>query len=325
MIAELFSRGLIVAAAGCLGFFLPSLRPHSRARHGFSAAIFLMLLSLPLCIRWKIAVELPVRTPVLPLAEGDFRHWLLMPWLAGIVLLLSRELLAWRAWHALLRHSQPCSTSWESSFLILAEPLGRRLGRVQLRESREIAGPLVGGLWSPTILLPASRRFSAKERRLILLHECAHLRRGDLWVDLFARMACALHWFNPMVWWAHHLTRRAREEACDAFVIAQGNSASRYAKLLLTLSCARSACPAVAMAQGRLESRIRAMISSTKNAPSGSRRISLLLLAASAIIASLALFSHRTPVPMPSEQSQDGDADIRLQANPFPGNAAEEI
>ncbi len=67
------------------------------------------------------------------------------------------------------------------------------------------------------ILLPTATLtgLAPAELELILAHELAHLRRGDLWMQLVQRLAEAVLFYNPALW---YLTRRAstlREECCD--------------------------------------------------------------------------------------------------------------
>lgn len=54
----------------------------------------------------------------------------------------------------------------------------------------------------------------------VVAHEMTHYRHGDdIWVWL--RLSClALHWYNPLVWWAMSVCRRDCELACDAGTIA---------------------------------------------------------------------------------------------------------
>ena len=101
------------------------------------------------------------------------------------------------------------------------------------------AGPAVmGALW-PRLVLPADfeRRFTARERDLILLHERTHIRRGDPMANLIAASCRALGWFNPMIHLGAAFLRIDQELACDATVLAlkEGVRAD-YAKALLKVS-----------------------------------------------------------------------------------------
>lgn len=102
-------------------------------------------------------------------------------------------------------------------------------------ESDQIAGPFLLGLVRPRIYLPVG--LDGQARRYVLLHERAHLRRGDPWAKAFAWLALSLHWWNPVVHLAYHLFCRDVETACDQAVITPFSPQDRagYAEALLRL------------------------------------------------------------------------------------------
>ena len=76
------------------------------------------------------------------------------------------------------------------------------------------------GLLRSTILLPEEAVSWPRDTlRAALLHEAAHARRHDVLATGVARVACALHWFNPLVWIAASWLRRDGELACDEAVL----------------------------------------------------------------------------------------------------------
>jgi beta-lactamase regulating signal transducer with metallopeptidase domain len=110
--------------------------------------------------------------------------------------------------------------------------------------SSEIPSPAVTGLVRPSLLLPADleSRFSHDELRLMLLHELAHIRRGDLLTNAAATAMLAFHWFNPLMWIAASCMRTDREAACDATVLGASATDERaaYGETLLKLQAALS-------------------------------------------------------------------------------------
>ena len=89
----------------------------------------------------------------------------------------------------------------------------------------------------PTIVAPAeAEHWSAADRRAVLAHELAHVRRNDCLSHLLARVAVALHWPNPLVWWAERRLRAEREMAADDAALVSGSRASDYAGFLLGLA-----------------------------------------------------------------------------------------
>ena len=60
--------------------------------------------------------------------------------------------------------------------------------------------PVVWGILRCRLMLPAAaRQWSDEQLQSVLLHELAHIKRRDTLVQLLAQVACALHWFNPLV------------------------------------------------------------------------------------------------------------------------------
>ena len=66
---------------------------------------------------------------------------------------------------------------------LVADPKMKRIPA--LRISGRVTAPVAFGVLHPTILLPATNlsRLSEQELKVILAHELAHFRRGDLWVN----------------------------------------------------------------------------------------------------------------------------------------------
>jgi len=74
------------------------------------------------------------------------------------------------------------------------------------------------GFFKPEVILP-DREYSAEELQGILQHEITHLRRCDVVIKWLAAVACALHWFNPLVWLAQREIDRTCELSCDETVL----------------------------------------------------------------------------------------------------------
>ncbi len=108
----------------------------------------------------------------------------------------------------------------------------RRLGIgrcPRMIETDRVGSPALMGLWHPTLLLPlgTASRFTPEELRLIFLHELAHLRRGDHFVQCLIAVLHVLHWFNPLLAWAFHRMRVDREPATDAMVLTWAGESKR--------------------------------------------------------------------------------------------------
>lgn len=130
--------------------------------------------------------------------------------------------------------------------------------------------PMTWGLVRPTIFLPGrAREWSEERRRMVLLHELAHVKRRDCLTQLIAQLGCALFWFHPLAWHAARRLRVERERACDDLVVRTvapgGTPATDYAQHLLEIARAlrapRVAGGGVAMAiPSQLEGRLLAVL-----------------------------------------------------------------
>lgn len=109
--------------------------------------------------------------------------------------------------------------------------------RVSVRLCPDRVMPMVWGVARPVILLPATAtEWSPGLQRDVLLHELAHVRRHDYLNQLVARLACAVHWFNPLAWMAARRLRAERERACDDQVLRTGASPCDYADHLIAVA-----------------------------------------------------------------------------------------
>lgn len=79
--------------------------------------------------------------------------------------------------------------------------------------SELVDSPFVMGIVKPRIYLPET--LSDSERGYILLHERTHIKRGDYLSKIVGMVACAFHWFNPLVWIAYMLFEQDMEMSCD--------------------------------------------------------------------------------------------------------------
>jgi hypothetical protein len=162
---------------------------------------------------------------------------------------------------------------------------------VEVRISRTIETPAVTGVLVPVVLLPhGAETWTAERRRIVLAHELAHVASRDCLASVFAQLAVAMHWFDPLVWLAARRLRIERELAADDQVLDHGVLASSYAEHLLALATSHTDRPmpagALAMAESSLVSvRIRALL-----APRPRRRLGrsrFLLLGAGLALAAL--------------------------------------
>jgi TonB family protein len=169
-------------------------------------------------------------------------------------------------------------------------------------ESDRVSMPMTCGIFRPVILLPAGNGAWPIERlRLVLAHELVHVQQHDCLFQIVMQLACALHWYSPLVWLAAAQFRKERERACDDGVLRQGISGPEYAghllELVRTLQPGRPPSLAVAMAhQSHLESRLVALLDAKINRNRIGRRAALAtLLAAVCLLFPIAAVRGQAP------------------------------
>jgi beta-lactamase regulating signal transducer with metallopeptidase domain len=110
---------------------------------------------------------------------------------------------------------------------------------VDLRISPNATSPSVCGLVHPVILMPdrLGDHLDARQIDAILMHELAHIKRADLWVNLVQALLQIVYFYNPLLWIANTVIRRIREQAVDEMVlVAMDERAQDYPETLLTVS-----------------------------------------------------------------------------------------
>ncbi len=189
--------------------------------------------------------------------------WLGLALAGGCAWILFRLLLGLVALRALRRRSRPVT---DAGILGLLDSLRRELGcrsPVDVGETSDLTTAATIGWRRPVILLPDHwRSWTDAERRAVLAHELAHIRRGDFALGVISRLALAAHWFHPVVHWLSRRLRLHQEMAADdvAARVCGGRAGYLRALARLTLAHDRSPMPGLLQAffssTGTLERRI---------------------------------------------------------------------
>jgi beta-lactamase regulating signal transducer with metallopeptidase domain len=210
----------------------------------------------------------------------NYGAWLLATWLAFALLSLAPFAAGVVAVARMRRRAQAFS---EGDLQALASALGRCIGlKHPTRLLRGPAGsmPMATGFIKPADFLPDDAlAWTEKKRRVVLLHELAHVKRRDCLTHAIARTATALHWFNPLAWLALRQLRIEREHACDDLVLAAGERPSAYAENLLEIARTLradtiTAAAAITMAhKSQLEGRLLAVLDGARNRSRVTKRL----------------------------------------------------
>lgn len=155
-------------------------------------------------------------------ATGKQVDVLLAVWVAGVLLMALFLLVANLRFYMTLRRSRVPEGKYETLPVYVANG---------------ISSPCLVGLVRPAIYMPTELMHSKEAGIHIMAHEYAHYRQGDhIWTAL--RSVClALHWFNPLVWWAASQSKQDCELSCDAGAVGVLGEDARipYGETLVSL------------------------------------------------------------------------------------------
>jgi len=259
------------------------------------APIFPLLPKLPLLPSAGSAAPDPAGTP-----------WVLIIWATGAGLSLLRVAVdAMRV------------ATWRARSTMVTRLDLRNSRSAELRILPGLRSPVAAGIIRPVVFVPDDwHLWPLGTRDAVLAHESAHLSRRDPLRKMLAAIACAIHWFNPLVHWIARRLEAQCEFAADARVLAGGHEPGNYAHLLCDLAeCRRSPAPAVAMAhRSRLEQRVNQMLAD--HPPHGRWVLGALIASTVFTAIGLAILGPAAPSP----EITPAEIHLRLNADPFPGN-----
>ena len=223
-------------------------------------------------------------TPIIKPTEFSWAKIGLTVWIVGVLVCLVRK--SWQ--HvALLRLLKRCTKIDDEAWGNVADEAARSLGlhsKVSLLMLHEAQSPMTAGLLQATVVLPDdAKSWPSARRRLVLLHELAHVKRRDVLTQTLAGLVSAFYWFNPICWIGLIQMRKLRELACDDLVLSCGQQPADYAEVLLDVARSyqhSNFSTAVGMAHStNVESRILAILDKARSHVTLTRRTARLLLA----------------------------------------------
>lgn len=228
---------------------------------------------------------------------ADLLPWLAPLWMTGVLLFQLRCLASWAA-AARLRRIGVCGAPDEWFARLDALRIRLRMTRpVTLLESYFAEVPSVIGHRRPVILVPVGllAGLPVGQVEAILLHELAHIRRGDYLMNLMQTVIEGLLFYNPAVWWITSVIRAEREHCCDDLVVATSGDAHEYATALAALAASGWAVGETALAAtgGNLVKRIRRLLAQ----PEGPRTALAPMLSAGLLVVTcgVALAAWQSP------------------------------
>lgn len=195
-------------------------------------------------------------------------------------------------------------------------------GCPEIRLTGNAGSPCLFGLFPPVIYVTHDCAQDPALLRHCIAHETAHYRHGDhIWAVLRG-LCLALHWFDPLVWWAAILSRTDAELACDEAAIRLLGEDARadYGRSLIRMTCRTHVTPlsAATTMSGRgrqLKARIRSITKKPRTA--------IPVLIAVLLLALLAAGCTMTGAK-PQEQAAEPPSVQQPEAEPEPDQLPDE-
>jgi TonB family protein len=226
-------------------------------------------------------------------ARNEWLCALAMLWLAGVAISILKSLLELRRWRGIIARAED---------------------RGMFALSDEICEPLVAGLLSQKIVLPARgyiENLSFEELETVFAHEEEHIARRDNLVAFATQLVTSLFWFDPI----HRLARRRavelRERACDEAVLARGCDPEPYVAALAKSCRGALHLPAVAcMSRIGFRERMESIMNFERNRLLPLPSWSVRMLFFSVLVAAAASFAVFAPPTSFALEETDGKYDV---------------
>lgn len=210
-------------------------------------------------------------------------------------------------------HTYDVPEFWQGRIQELSQKLN--ISRVTLRLSRLVKVPCVVGFFKPTILIPFSLLSGLTQAQVesILIHELAHIRRRDFYVNLLQGVVGVIYFFNPALIWVSGQIRKERENCCDDIVLQGTSDKATFIKALVAFQeyslRTPSYAPALASAKKPLLARIERMINNNNKTLNPMEKLTLVsivcILSLSLLSFSGANANNNKPAQTPMTSNND--------------------
>jgi bla regulator protein BlaR1 len=200
--------------------------------------------------------------------------------------------------------------AWKDKVNELVLTLGIKK-QIQLLESGVVKVPVVMGVLKPVILLPLGllAHLPADEIEAILLHELAHIKRRDYFMNLLQSFAETIFFFNPALMWLSSMIREERENCCDDIAISITNSKTKFINALIAFQEYNFSTPSYTVGfpgkKNQLLNRVKRIISDRNKTLNATEKSLLTFGMGVFILFSFAAAKKITPVVTESSSSTE--------------------
>jgi len=165
--------------------------------------------------------------------------YLVVGWMLGILLFGIRFSMSWWNIRYLRQTKMPLPnsiSSWQNQVDIFCKKMGIKK-KVEVSLSPHITSPITFSHFKPIILFPINMvtGLTPTQIEMLLLHELAHIKRSDFFINIIQSFIEVVFFYHPFVWWISKQIRTTREHCCDDIAIEICKDHYTYAETLTQL------------------------------------------------------------------------------------------
>ena len=258
-------------------------------RYALAVSILVIMVASPVATFWFLQRSSPTNAPSATLASSeaapvparvdlgshplggsaspDMLLWMVRGWMLGVVLFSLRTaggmLLIERIRH---KKASPLGGTVLQTCQRLQSTLGIRRA-IRFCQCNGLDVPAVVGWFRPVVLVPMTVLTGLSQAQLeaVIVHELAHIKRWDYFVNLFQVLAETMLFYHPAIWWVSRRIRLERENCCDDLAVLVCGNVVEYARALTFMEGGRTA-PSFVMAanSGPLTLRVMRLLGSKR-------------------------------------------------------------
>lgn len=199
-------------------------------------------------------------------------NYLSIIWVVGIFIIILYILAVNLRLHSIANKLNKCENDQINKLLEECKTKININSNVVIILNKHDKAPYLLGLFKPKIIISSQiiDKFSLEEVRYIFLHELSHLKKKDILINWIIILVQAVHWFNPVIWYALNKMKQDCEISCDEMVLNCINikEAINYGQIILNLAKAFSnnnLTPGVTAIVNKSETRRRIIMISNFN------------------------------------------------------------
>jgi beta-lactamase regulating signal transducer with metallopeptidase domain len=210
-------------------------------QHFYSICIPAYQYNIPLPNNFSITASSEIINTIIVAVSKTFA--IILPYIAVVYLIALPVLITrWIFQYCVTQqyHHQPSSLSnseWNEFIYTVSDQLNIHR-KIKIFISNKVTGPVTIGFLKPIILIPLAtiNHLSKEQMEAVLLHEIAHIKRYDYFINLFLTVIETVLFFNPFSHIFKKKIQKERENSCDDWVLAYSYAPVDYANALLQLA-----------------------------------------------------------------------------------------